>query len=93
MVVGAKDEQKRNRLSAEIKNLLEAPMNATDPNQPMNFNPGPTPAKKNNTWLIVGIVVLVLCCLCVIVGFLGWTYGDQILKSMQGSTSALVQLI
>jgi hypothetical protein len=66
------------------------------PNEPMNFNPGPTPTGGNNrTWLIVGIVVLVLCCCCVVGGVLAWQYGDQILKSFQGSgaTSILMQTL
>ena len=66
------------------------------PNQSMNFNPGPKPAGGNNrTWLIVGIVVLVLCCCCIVVAIVGWQYGDQIMKSLQGSagTSMLMQMV
>jgi hypothetical protein len=41
-------------------------------NQDMPSTPAPTPLpmpeepKKNNVWLIVGIVLVVLCCCCLI---------------------------
>lgn len=44
--------------------------------------PMPNKSKKGNTWLIVIVVLLVLCCLCVIVGYFGWNYGDQLLKTL-----------
>ncbi len=55
-----------------------------DQNQPMDFNPGPTPTptKKNNTTLIIVIIVVVVLCCCCVVGVLGWQYGDQVLKAL-----------
>jgi hypothetical protein len=44
--------------------------------------PMPDKPKKNNTWLVIVLVVLVICCLCIVVGFVGWNYGDQILKTL-----------
>jgi hypothetical protein len=58
-------------------------------NQDMSPNPMPAPMpmpeepkKSTNTWLIVGIVLVVLCCFCLIAGGLLWTYGDQILRAL-----------
>ena len=53
-------------------------------NPDMSSSPAPVPEqpKKNNTWLIVGIVLVVLCCLCVIVGGVLYQYGDQIMKAL-----------
>jgi flagellar basal body-associated protein FliL len=64
-------------------------------NQPMNFNPGPAPTKKNNTTLIIIIVAVVILCCCCIAAVVAWQYGDQILKSLQGSagTSTLLQML
>jgi flagellar basal body-associated protein FliL len=66
-----------------------------DQNQPMDFNPGPTPAptKKNNTTLIIIIIVVVVLCICCIVGGGGywlWNNGDKLLR--QG-TSAILQML
>jgi hypothetical protein len=54
-----------------------------DQNPSMDLNPGPTPTKNNNrTWLIVGIVVVVLCGCCV-GAFLMYQYlGDPIMKAL-----------
>ena len=44
--------------------------------------PDPENPKRNNTPLIIGIVVAVLfCCCCVTLGLL-WQFGDQILGSL-----------
>ena len=53
-------------------------------NPDMSSSPAPMPEqpKKTNTWLIVGIVLVVLCCLCVIVGGVLYQYGDQIMKAL-----------
>ncbi len=99
MVVGTSNEQKGNRLSAEIKTYLEADMNMNEPNQPMNFNPGPTPTptpgKKNNTTLIIVIVVVIILCCCCVAGGAAWRYGDEILKAIQNATGtgALIQML
>ena len=65
-----------------------------DQNQPMDFNPGPTPTqpKNNRTMIIVIVVVVVLCLCCVVVGggYYLWTNGD---KLIQNGTSALLQLL
>ncbi|MFZ1040430.1 MAG: hypothetical protein WCA79_07690 [Anaerolineales bacterium] len=72
-----------------------------DQNQPMDFNPGPTPtpgptlspAKKNNTALIIAIiVVVVLCCCCVAVagGWWLWNHGD---KLIQQGTGTILQML
>ncbi len=55
----------------------------TQQDQPMNFNPGPTPtsAKKNNTALIIAIVVIVILCCCCIGGtgaYWLWNHGDRL---------------
>jgi hypothetical protein len=42
----------------------------------------PDKPKKSNTWLIIVVVLVVVCCLCIVVGFVGWNYGDQILKTL-----------
>ena len=66
-----------------------------DQNQPMDFNPGPTPtpAKKNNTALIIAIVVIiVLCCCCV--GGTGaywlWNNGDKFIRHGIGMISQML---
>ena len=72
-----------------------------DQNQPMDFNPGPTPAsnptsapaKKNNTVLIVAIiVVIVLCCCCI--GGAGaywlWNNGDKFIRHGIGMISQML---
>jgi len=53
-------------------------------NMPSVPTPAPLPEepKKNNTWLIVGVILVVLCCLCVIVLGVGYQFGDQILKAL-----------
>ena len=54
-----------------------------DQNPSMNFNPGPTPTKKNNrTWLIVGIVAVVLCFCCAGVFVMYQYLGDPIMKAL-----------
>jgi len=42
----------------------------------------PTPEKKTNIWLIVGIAVVVLCCCCVVSGILAWNYGDYVMHAL-----------
>jgi len=80
--VGAQDEQERIRLSAEIKIHPEATMN--DQNPSMDFNPGPAPTKTNKrTWLIVGIVVVVLCCFCFGVFIMYQYLGDPIMQAIK----------
>ena len=49
-------------------------------NEPVG-SAGPAP-QRNNTPIIIGVVVgLLLCCACV-VAVLGWQYGDQILQQL-----------
>ncbi len=45
----------------------------------------PEPKKSNTTTIIiiVVVVVLLLCCCCAVVGYLGYTYGDQLLSQLQ----------
>jgi hypothetical protein len=54
-------------------------------NEP-TFEPAPLPVeepkKSNKTLIIAVVVVLVLCCCCACIGVLGWTFGDQILQSI-----------
>ncbi|MBT3338371.1 MAG: hypothetical protein HN855_02335 [Anaerolineae bacterium] len=38
--------------------------------------------KKPNTWLIVGIVAIVLCCCLVAFGALAWSFGDQVMNAL-----------
>lgn len=42
--------------------------------------PMPEKPKKSNTLLIIILVLLVVCCLCAVVAFVGYNYGDQLLK-------------
>ena len=53
-------------------------------NPDMSSSPAPMPEqpKKTNTWLIVGNVLVVLCCLFVIVAGVLFQYGDQIMKAL-----------
>jgi hypothetical protein len=53
-------------------------------NRDMSAGRSPMPEKprKNNTWLIVIVALLAVCCLCIVVSLVGWTYGDQILKTL-----------
>lgn len=45
--------------------------------------PAAQPQKpKSNTLLIVIITLLVLCCLCACVIWLGWQFGDSVLKTL-----------
>ena len=60
-------------------------------NQDMSATPSPMPEqpRKSNTWIIIGIAVLVLCCLCLIVFWAAWQYGDAVvqwLEQLAGST-------
>ena len=66
-----------------------------DQNQPMDFNPGPTPAStnKNNTTLIIAIVVIVVLCCCCVGGagaYWLWNHGDKLL---QQGTGVLLQML
>ncbi len=45
------------------------------------------PKKGPNTWLIVGIVAVVLCCCCIITLALLYQFGDQILQTINFSSS------
>jgi len=44
----------------------------------------PEPKKSNTTTIIIIVVVAIvlLCCCCAVVGYLGWTYGDQLISGM-----------
>lgn len=47
--------------------------------------PSPMPAqpqKKSNTPLIVGGIIVLLCCFCFIFVAVAWQFGDQILKAL-----------
>ncbi len=50
-----------------------------------SFNPQPPKSNTSRIILIVVIVLVVLCCCCAVVGYVGWTYGDQIMKSLGAS--------
>lgn len=46
----------------------------------------PPPANNSRRiWLTVLIVLLVLCCCCVLIGVLGWFYGDMVLCNIDPS--------
>ena len=50
----------------------------------------PEQPRRSKAWIIIAVVVLVLCCLCLIVAWAAWTYGDaliQWLNQLLGSTS------
>jgi hypothetical protein len=51
-----------------------------------SYSPQPLPPqpKKNNTVMIIAIVAVVLCCCCLIVGVLGYQFGDQLLQMLGG---------
>ncbi len=40
------------------------------------------PKRNTNTWLIVGMGVVVLCCCCRVALGLAWQYGDQIMRAL-----------
>ncbi len=40
------------------------------------------PKKNNRTLIIVVAVVVVLCCCCLVIGALGWQFGDQLMYSL-----------
>ena len=42
----------------------------------------PDQPKRSNTWLIVLVVLVVLCCIAIFVAGVGWQYGDQLLKAL-----------
>ncbi len=42
----------------------------------------PEAPKSNKTLIIAVAVVLVLCCYCVAIVALGWTFGDQIIEGL-----------
>jgi len=52
----------------------------------MNDNMGVPPtepaANKNRTLMIVIAVIVVLCCCCLVIGALGWQFGDQIMYQL-----------
>lgn len=54
-------------------------MNQSMPPEPA---PMPEPAMKSNTGLIIGIVVILLCCVCIAGTALLYQFGDQILKAL-----------
>ena len=60
-------------------------------NQDVSATPSPKPEepRKSNTWIIIAIAVLVICCLSLIVLWAAWQYGDalvQWLGQLMGST-------
>ena len=60
-------------------------------NQDMSATPAPVPEqpRKSNTWIIIAIGVLILCCLCLIVVWAAWQYGDAVIQwlgQLAGST-------
>ena len=42
----------------------------------------PIEEKKNNIWLIVGIIAIVLCCCLIVSGVLAWNFGDQVMNAL-----------
>jgi hypothetical protein len=40
------------------------------------------PEKKNRTVIIIAVVAVVLCCCCSLIGYVAWTYGDQIINTI-----------
>lgn len=44
----------------------------------------PETPPKNNKNIIIAVVaaLLILCCCCLVIGVLGWTYGDQIIEAL-----------
>ncbi len=47
-----------------------------DDNNFVDFDAAP-PKKSNKTlYIIIGVVAVILCCCCVL-GYVGYTYGDQ----------------
>lgn len=44
--------------------------------------PSPVEKKKTSPWLIVGIVAIVLCCACIVIGALAWQFGDQLMHAL-----------
>jgi hypothetical protein len=52
-------------------------------NDNMGIPPLEEPKKNNNRTLIIIIaVVVVLCCCCLVIGALGWQFGDQIMHQL-----------
>lgn len=48
-----------------------------------NMGMPPVEGQKNNRTLIIVIVVLVvLCCCCLVIGALGWQFGDQFMYEL-----------
>jgi hypothetical protein len=45
-------------------------------------DPTPVQPKKSNTGLIIAVVVILLCCCCVLIGVLGWNFGDSLIKML-----------
>jgi hypothetical protein len=48
----------------------------------MGIPPLEEPKKNNRTLIIVIAVLVVLCCCCLVIGVLGWQYGDQIMNQL-----------
>lgn len=46
------------------------------------IEPLPVEKKKTSPWLIVGIVAIVLCCACIVIGALAWQFGDQLMRAL-----------
>jgi len=44
----------------------------------------PEAPKKNNTPIIIAVVVVVLLCCCCLSIAVGWQFGDQIMKAING---------
>ena len=57
--------------------------------QDMSTPPSPMPEqpRRSNTWIIILIAVLVVCCLCAIALWAAWQFGDQVLQLLGGATS------
>jgi hypothetical protein len=59
-------------------------------------SPPQPPAQNNNrTIIIIVVVVLLLCCCCFIagLGYWLWNNGDELMRQIEQSTSALPSLL
>jgi eukaryotic-like serine/threonine-protein kinase len=50
-----------------------------------SYVPAPSAAaspKKSNTAMTIAVIVVVVLCICAVVGYLGWNYGDSLLRML-----------